>query len=147
MSDILGCNKRPQGTYDALLELKPAGELAATTASTKYLDIGTGLFKGKALIDVASIEAASDGNYVIIIQGSNDTAFNTAKTVELAEMSIGSAGVKRSNARLADTEGRYKLYFDNERDGEYYRYIRIYTCVLGTSNKKINYSAYVVPME
>ena len=146
-SDILGVNKRPQGTFDAQLELKPSGELAVTTAGTKILDVGTGLFKGKLLLDVASIESNSDGNFVIFVQGSTDKAFATNKTVDLAEISIGAGGTKRSIARVTDTAGRYKLYFDNERNGTYYPYLRIYTCVLASTNKKINYSAYVVPME
>jgi hypothetical protein len=149
---VLGDKHRPGGTFDSDLEMKDAGLVATSAAATvdssaKYLDVGTGLFKGCVILDVTALEIAdTDETYDIVIQGSNATAFTAASSVELVALHLGAKQIKRTDTDKDDGTGRFKLYFDNENDGTFYRYIRIYTVVGGTITNGINYSAFVVPM-
>jgi len=151
---ITGAKKRPQGTFDANLEFKDAGLVAASAAATvdsaaKVIDVGEGLFRGCMIIDVTALEIASNTeSYDIIVQGSTVAAFATdTAIVELAALNLSAAEVKRSDCNKDDSTGRFKLYFDNENDGTYYRYLRVYTAVAGDVATGINYTAYAVPME
>lgn len=145
-----GVKTRPTGTFDANLEFKDAGLVAASAAAqvdsaAKYVDVGTGLFKGCMIIDVSALEIASnDEIYDIVIQGSPDTDFTAATLCELAQLNLSASEVKRTDCDKDDSTGRYKLYFDNENDGTYYRYLRLYTVVAGSVATGINYTAYAV---
>lgn len=144
---VLGVKKRPQGTYDVLLDLKEPAAVSASAAGTSKLYIGTGLYKACAILDVESIATTADGLFDIVIQGSTDEAFTAANVVELASLSLGHKSGKRTDSDKTDEPGRYKIYFDNENNGIYYPYVRIYTAVGGTTDTSITYSAYLVPME
>lgn len=151
---VLGDKKRPQGTFDADLEFKDAGLVASSAAAqvdseNKIVDLGTGLFRGKMIIDVSALEIASnDELYDIVVQLSSDSDFGTATNiVEAAQLNLSAAEVKRTDCNQDDSTGIYKLYFDNEFDGTYYRYARLYTVVGGTIATGINYSAYCVPIQ
>jgi len=151
---ITGAKKRPQGTFDANLEFKDAGLVAASAAATvdsaaKVIDVGEGLFRGCMIIDVTALEIASNTEiYDIIVQGSTVAAFATDTAIaELAALNLSAAEVKRSDCNKDDSTGRFKLYFDNENDGTYYRYLRVFTAVAGDVATGINYTAYAVPME
>jgi hypothetical protein len=151
---VLGDKKRPQGTFDSDLEFKDAGLVATSAAaevdsSAQIVDVGTGLFKGCMVLDVTALEIASnDEIYDIVIQGSDDDDFGTdTNIVELAQLSLSAAEVKRTDSNADDTTGRYKLYFDNEFNGDFKRYLRLYTVVDGAVATGINYSAYCVPAE
>jgi len=153
MSD-LGVKKRPQGTFDADLEFKDSGLVAASAAATvddtaQIVDVGTGLFKGCMMLDVSALEIASnDEIYDIVIQGSSDSDFGTdTNIVELAQLNLSAAEVKRTDCNKDDSTGRFKLYFDNENDGTFYRYLRIYTVVAGTVATGINYAAYCTQIQ
>lgn len=151
---MLGVHKRPQGTFDADLEFKDAGLVAASAAATvdsaaAVIDVGTGLFKGCMIIDVTALDI--DGNneiYDIIVQGSTVAAFATAGSiVELAALNLSAKEVKRSDSDKDDAVGRFKIYFDNENNGTEYRYLRVYTVCAGAGiSTGINYSAYAVQM-
>ena len=151
---MLGVHKRPQGTFDADLEFKDAGLVAASAAATvdsaaAVIDVGTGLFRGCMIIDVTALDI--DGNneiYDIIVQGSTVAAFATAGSiVELAALNLSAKEVKRSDSDKDDAVGRYKIYFDNENNGTEYRYLRVYTVCAGAGiSTGINFTAYAVPM-
>jgi len=150
---VLGVKPRPGGVFDANLEFKDAGLVAASAAATvdgsaKVVDVGTGLFKGCMIIDVSALEIAdNDEIYDIVVQGSTVAAFATATAItELAAINLSAAEVKRTDCNKDDSTGRYKVYFDNENGGTYYRYLRVYTVVGGTIATGINYSAYAVAM-
>lgn len=149
---VTGVKTRPSGTFDAELEFKDAGLVSASAAAqvdsaAKYVDVGTGHFKGCMIIDVSALEIASnDEIYDIVIQGSPDTDFTAATLCDLCQLNLSAAEVKRTDCNKDDTTGRYKLYFDNENDGTYYRYLRVYTAVAGTIATGINYTAYAVEM-
>jgi len=97
---------------------------------------------------VTALEIAStDEKYDIVVQGSADAAFTAATVVELAQLSLSASVVKVTDANKADGVGRYKIYFDNENDGTYYPYLRVYTVVAGNIATGINYAAYCVPVE
>jgi hypothetical protein len=151
---VLGDKKRPQGTFDADLQFKDAGLVASSAAaqvdsSNKIVDLGTGLFRGKMIIDVSALEIASnDELYDIVVQLSSDSDFGTDTNIrDAATLNLSAAEVKRTDCNADDSTGRYKLYFDNEYDGTFYRYARVYTYVSGTVASGINYSAYCVPIQ
>ena len=151
---VLGDKKRPQVTFDADLEFKDAGLVASSAAaqvdsSDKIVDLGTGLFRGCMIIDVSALEIASNNEiYDIIVQLSSDSDFGTAgNIVEAAQLNLSASEVKRSDSDADNSTGRYKIYFDNEFDGTYYRYARVYTVVAGTVATGINYSAYAGPIQ
>lgn len=151
---VLGAKKRPQGTFDSELEFKDAGLVAASAAAqvdsvAKVVDVGTGLFKGCMILDVTALEIASDDEiYDIVVQGSSDSDFGTdTNIVELAAMNLSAAEVKRTDCNKDDSTGRFKIYFDNENDGTFCRYLRLYTVVAGAVATGINYSAYCVEMQ
>ena len=141
----LGVKTRPKKTFDALLELKDAGLVAATAAATvdaaaKVLDMGTGVFKSDVLIDVSAIEIASnDEIYTICVQLSSSATFASAY-VTTAKLELGANEVLLSD--IDSTVGRYIMAIDNEFNGTYYRYARIYTVVAGTIATGINFTAY-----
>jgi len=151
---VLGVKKRPHGIFDAEMEFKDAGLVAASAAATvdsaaKYVDVGTGLFKGCMILDVSAIELDSNNEiYDIVVQGSNTTAFTDSGIVELAALNLSPKEVKRTDCDKDDATGRFKLYFDNENNGTFYRYLRVYTVVAGTiaGGGGINFTAFAVPM-
>ena len=151
---VNGYKTRPHGTFDADLEFKDAGLIAASAAAqvdsaAQIIDVGNGLFKGRMIIDVSALEIASnDEIYDIVVQGSSDSDFGTdTNIVELCQLNLSAAEVKRTDCNKDDTTGRYKLYFDNENDGTYYRYARVYTVVAGTVATGINYTAWATPLD
>jgi hypothetical protein len=151
---ITDSKKRPQGTFDSDLEFKDAGLVAASAAAqvdsaAQIVDVGTGFFKGCMILDVSALEIASnDEIYDIVVQGSSDSDFGTdTNIVELAALNLSAAEVKRTDCNKDDSTGRFKLYFDNENNGTYYRYLRVYTVVAGTVATGINYTAYCVPTQ
>lgn len=152
MSD-LGVKTRPGGTFDADLEFKDAGLIDTSAAAqvdsaAKYVDVGTGNFKGCMIVDVSALEIAdNDEAYTIVIQGSPDTSFTAATSVELSALHLGAKETKLTDTDKDDTIGRYKLYFDNENDLTYYRYVRVYTVVAGTITDGINYTAWAVEIK
>ena len=151
---VLGDKKRLQGTFDSSLEFKDAGLVAASAAATvdgdaQVIDAGTGLFKGCMILDVTALEIASnDEIYDIVVQGSSDDDFGTAANIrELAAINLSAEEVKRTDCDEDDSTGRYKIYFDNEHNGTFYRYLRLYTVVDGAIDTGINYSAYCVQIQ
>jgi hypothetical protein len=149
---MIGDKKRPQGIFDSALEFKDAGVVGSSAAAqvdsaAKSVDLGTGLFKGCMILDVSALEVANgDEIYTICVQLSTDDLFtNDATSCTAAKIEIGSAIPLLLGA--VDSVGRYKLYFDNEHDGTFFRYARVYTVVAGTIASGINYTAWCVPIE
>lgn len=139
--------QRRNYTFDANLEMKDAGLVAADAAATvdsaaKILAVGDGTFKGVLVVDVSAIEIASnDELYRIIVQGSTSATF--ADTVEnLAELTLGATEVRPGGA-IDSTTGRYELFFTNQQDGVTYPYVRVYTDVGGAIATGINYKAFI----
>ena len=144
----------PRGTFDSDLEFKGAGLVAASAAATvdgaaKIVEVGTGLFRGCMLFDVSALEIASnDEIYDIVIQGSPDSTFGTATNIaDLAAINLSAAEVKRTDCNKDDAVGRYKLYFDNEQNGTFYQYLRVYTVVAGAIATGINYTAFCLQVQ
>ena len=131
---------------DTLLQLKDAGLVASTAAATvdgaaAVIDTGGGYTEGKIQIDITAIEVAStDEAYYIVLQGSN-TADMSAGCVALVTLSTGCDSVIGADSDT--TTGRYIIGFNNLADGTLYRYLRLYTVVVGTVATGINYVAYM----
>lgn len=144
---VTGVKKRPQGTYDASLLFKDAGLVASSAAATvssaaKIVDIGLGTFRGRMIVDVSAIEIATgDEIYNICVQLSNSSTF-ASNFETAAKLELGAASPLLGD--IASTAGRYKIDFDNEFNGTYYQYARVYTVVAGTIATGINYTAYAV---
>lgn len=137
---------RPNYTFDANLELKDAGLIAADAAAlvdtvAKVVDVGTGLFEGIAVIDITAIEIVdNDERYLVSIQGSSSSTF-ASDIVDLAEIAFGALEVIGGD--VDTTTGRYEVPFSNRKNNVYYRYVRAYTDVNGTIATGINYSAFI----
>jgi hypothetical protein len=147
---VLGVKTRPRGIFDADLEFKDAGLVAASAAATvdgsaKIVDLGTGTFRGEMFLDVSAVEIASnDERYDILIQLSSSATF-ASTYVTAAQLQLGANEVL--NGDQDSTTGRYKVVFDNEYDLTYYRYARVFTVVAGTIATGINYTAYCSKQE
>lgn len=143
---------RPGYTYDANMQLKDAGLVAADAAATvggsaKVLDLGGGLVEGDIIIDVSALEIASgDERYTIIAMLSSSSTFASdiviASAIAIGDGSTIGTAFGSSGVDVDDAVGRYILPFRNERNGIWYRYLRIWTDVAGTIATGINYTAF-----
>ncbi len=138
---------RPTFTFDAELELKDAGLVAADAAATvdsaaRVINLGTGYTRGTVVVDVTAIETdSSNERYDIILQLSSSSTF-ASTIVDRAVLSLGHATALPGDQ--TNSTGRYTLHFDNEfGDGTTYQYARLYTDVTGTVSTGINYSAFI----
>ncbi len=144
----LGAQKRPQGTFDAIMEFKDSGLVAASAAATvggaaQIVECGSGLFKADMIVEASAVEVdTGDERYSIVVQGSNSATFaDTIVPLGGMELGVDVANLKSDD----DTPGRYVIPFQNERNGVFYRYLRVYTVVAGTIAGGINFTAYAVP--
>lgn len=138
---------RPRYTFDADLEFKDAGLVAASAAATvdaaaKVVDCGKGFFKADLVVDVTAIEVASgDESYKIAVELSDDDDFTNGVEYEGASLLLGDSSV--TGGDTDSTTGRYVIPFSNRAvDGTIYRYARVYTTVAGTIATGINYTAF-----
>ncbi len=139
---------RPSYTFDANLQFKDAGLVAASAAAQvasvdKIVNVGNGRFKGRMVIDVTACEVDTGNElYSIEVQGSTSSSFASGNVV-LCERQLGDSSVTGSSAD--DGTGRYELDFMNtDVDGARYPYLRVYTRVAGTIATGINYTAFAV---
>lgn len=142
---VLGVKTRPRYQFDAATELKDAYLVAASAAAqvdaaAQIIDMGEGVWAADVQIDVSAIEIESnDERYDICVQLSTKSDFADTY-VTAAQLQLG------ANETLQGDQdsliGRYKLKFDNEYNGTYYRYLRLYTVVAGTIATGINYTAF-----
>lgn len=136
----------PRYTFDALLEFKDAGLVAADAAATvdsvaKIVDVGEGLFEGDMIVDVSAIEIASnDERYEIQVQLSDSSSFASG-VVGGATLVLGALEIL-IGTDTDSTTGRYILPFRNEVNGVWYRYARLYVNVTGTIATGINFIAW-----
>ena len=138
---------RTSGTFDADLFMKDAGAIAASAAaqvdgSDVIVNVGSGRFEGKLIIDVTALEVDTGNElYSIEVQGSTSATFASGNVV-LGERQLGDSSVTGSSAD--DAVGRYVLDFSNvDVDGNRLPYLRVYTRVAGTVATGINYSAWI----
>lgn len=144
---------RPGYTFDAALQLKDAGLVAADAAATvggsaKILDLGVGLVEGDVIIDVSEIEIATgDERYTIIAQFSNSATFASGivigSCIPMGDGSTIGTAFGGSGVDVDDVVGRYILPIRNERNGTWYRYLRLWTDVAGTLASGIGYTAFL----
>ena len=127
-------------TFDAATVLKAAGLVAASAAGSIILDLGDGLLDADLVIDITALEVASnDEIYTVSLEGSN-VAGMASGSVTLAEKQFGNVPAPAD----ADTAiGRHIVPFRNELNGQLYRYVRLYTTVVGAVATGINYSAFI----
>lgn len=129
-----------QKTYDNATLLKTAGLVASSAAGSIILDLGDGFMDADLVIDVSALETATgDEIYNVSLEGSNVAAMDSG-SVTLAEKQLGNVPAPAD----ADTAtGRHVLPFRNELNGVLYRYVRVYTNVVGTIATGINYTAFL----
>jgi hypothetical protein len=138
---------RPTAAFDADLEFKDAGLIAASAAATvdsvaKVVDVGKGFFSGVLWIDITACEVDSGNeSYKIAIELSDDSGFSAGSEFERCAIVVGDSSIHGGDTDTA--VGRYSLPFDNRmEDGDQYRYVRVYTTIAGTIATGINYSAW-----
>jgi len=145
MSFTSARGNRDHYTFDALLELKDAGLVAADAAAqvdsaAKVIDLGTGLAEFDVVVDVSAIEIASnDERYEIHLELSNSSSFASG-SVDGGVLILGALEVIQGDTD--STTGRYVFRVRNLINGTIYRYARIFTDVSGTIATGINFSAY-----
>jgi hypothetical protein len=133
---------RPSFTFDAELEFKDAGLVAADAAATvdsvaKIVDLGEGLFEGNMVVDVTAIEIASnDEKYEIQVQLSDSSSFASG-IVQGPTLCLGALETL-IGTDTDSTVGRYVLPFRNEWNGTWYRYARVYVNCTGAIATGIN---------
>lgn len=134
-------------TYDAALQLKDAGLVAASAAaqvggSNKIIDVGLAFLSAVVVIQVSAIEIATGNEeYDIVLQGSNSSSF--ASGIEnLAAIQLGATG-SRDGSAIDSLVGSYRLPFFNVQNDVAYRYLRLYTVAAGTIASGINYTAFI----
>lgn len=133
-------NLYSQYTFDADLELKAAGLLAAS-ADGDILDLGAGIVDGFLVVDLSACEVASgDERYTVSLEGSNVAAMSSG-SVCLAKKVFGNLVVPMDAALSAS--GRYVIPFRNEEGGSTFRYVRLSTLIAGTVATGINFSAFI----
>jgi hypothetical protein len=116
------------GFFDSASVVACSGTINATA---EIIDVGAGLIEGVAVIDVTTIEIASDDElYSICIQGSNSSTF-ASTIVDLATLELGAYQVL-NYSDVDSTIGRYNLPVRNELNGTKYRYLRLICDVAGT---------------
>jgi hypothetical protein len=121
---------RPAFTFDALLEMKDAGLIAASAA---------------AQVDAAAkvLVATGDESYKIAWEVSDNSGFSSGVEYEVCALTLGDATVHGGDTD--STTGRYVLPIHNRIEATPYRYGRVYVTVAGTVATGINFTAFVAP--
>lgn len=134
-------------TFDYALRMKDAGLVAASAAAQvssadKILDVGAARVDGRVVVDVTACETdTGNEKYSILVQGSNSASF--ADTIfNLGALVLGDSSTSLESVDAAATRHQ-EVAFCNEVNGTVYRYLRLYTQVVGTIATGINYSAYL----
>jgi hypothetical protein len=136
-------------TFDYLLRMKDAGVIGATAAAQvggadKILDMGPQRFDGRVIVDITECEVGTGNEgYKIWVQGSNSATFADTIFI-LGGLSLGDSSVSLESTDTAATRHQ-EIAFCNEVNGVVYRYIRLYTVVIGTVATGIGYTANLVP--
>lgn len=116
-------------TYDDALALRDSAALTAS-ADGDILDLGPGLVDGFLVLDVASVEIASnDEYYTVNLEGSTVAAMSSTSEC-LAKTHFGKLVAPQDANRT--TAGRYVIPFRNEVNGTLMRYVRLSNVVSGT---------------
>lgn len=135
-------------SFDATLQFKDAGLVAASAAAqvaaaAQVLDVGAAPILGVAVIDVTAIEVdTADETYELYIEGSNSSTFAGAAAQVLGSIKLGHATALASGLQTS-VVGRYEVLFVNVQADTVYRYLRMYTKVVGTIATGINYKAFL----
>lgn len=136
------------GTFDADLQYKDAGLVAASaaaqvSAAAKIVNLGAARSNLTMRLYVSAIEIASnDELYTILVQGSSSATF-ASDIVNLAGLPLGATEVAPGGANDAAI-GWYELPYTNEHNGTIFPYTRLYTLVEGSIATGINYEGYAV---
>lgn len=132
--------------YDVALLLKDAGLVAASGAaqvasSARQLDLGgVGRVDGRVLATFTAIEIdTGNEGYTVQIQFSNTWGFG-AGVVNGPALRVGHSSVTLASA--SDVASKRELPFSNQVDGVNYRYMRLYTIVVGTIVTGVNFTAF-----
>ena len=127
--------------YDTQLILKDAGAVTAsgygTVASVaRTLSLGSGVVKGRLVVDVSAIEVASaDELYGIYLLGQDADGNETS----LAVLELGAAAVVQGD--VCSLVGRYEVPFFTSKRGTIYETLRVRHVISGSISTGINYTA------
>ncbi|MFW9871961.1 MAG: hypothetical protein ACFFG0_02590 [Candidatus Thorarchaeota archaeon] len=142
----MGTNRLTK-TFDADLELKDAGLVAASAAAqvdsaAKIIDLGSGKVRGTIVIDASAVEVdTGDERYDVEVQVSSSATF-ASDIYTVAVLPLGDAATLVGDVDMG--VGRYELPIVNTiANGVAKRYLRLYTTVAGTIATGVNYTAYL----
>jgi hypothetical protein len=133
-------------TFDALLQLKDAGAVAADGAATvggqpRIVYLGPARADARVLVDVTATEAdTGDETYRLRLQYSTSPSF-ASDIVNGPEFVIGDAAATGSSADTG--AGRYEFGFTNEVGGRAMPYVRLFVDVSGTVTTGVNLTAFI----
>jgi len=143
-------------TFDADLELKDAGLIAAeenatqVSSSDAIIDLGAGRCEGTLILNVTACEVASgDEVYKICVMLSNSATHASgvvAGPVFFLGDAAGIAAILDAPTVAPDTDngtGRYEIPISNVINGTAYRYMLLSVEVSGTIATGVNFTAYV----
>lgn len=139
--------------YDTNWLLKDAGLVAASAAATvssvaKQVDLGsaTNLVTGNLIIYLSACEVdTGDELYEVLLEGGTVSGFGSGTITTLARIHFGDAAVLTGGEATDSAVGTYVVPFRNERNGSYFRYLRIYTVVSGTIATGVNFTVRAAP--
>ena len=133
--------KSNQFLLDSELVLKVSAAVAAPAAEALILDLGLGRMDGEVVIDLTAVKiSANDERYNVIAQFSNSATFASG-VQNGAAIDFGATEVREGGA-ADSTIGRYKLPVTNVVNDVHYRYMRLYTYTIGTS-ETMTYAAWL----
>lgn len=149
-------------TLDTLTILKDAGLVASSAAAqvggaAKVVDLGgssantaatpgmdQARMYGEVEIDMSAVEVGTgDELFTLILEGCNTADFSTGspQIEPLAMMAVGAGAVIPGAGATSTPTGRIIMPFTNWKNGLTFRYVRMYTLVVGTIATGINYTA------
>lgn len=130
-----------QFTLDTELVLKASGAVTGPGAETPILDLGLGRVDADVIIDLTAVKiSANDERYNVIAQFSNSATFATGIQNGPA-IDFGATEVREGGAGDS-VVGRYKLPVTNVINDVHYRYMRLYSYTIGTS-ESFTYAAWL----
>lgn len=148
--------KKQSYTFDAELELKDAGLIAADENATQVdgsdaiIDLGDGRMMGTLVLNVTACEVASGDEVYQVCTMFSNSATHASGVVAGPTFYLGdAAGIAAIlNAPTVDPDtdngiGRYELPITNVYNGISYRYMLVSVEVSGTIATGVNFTAYV----
>jgi hypothetical protein len=130
------------GNQQAIVTLPSIADVPTITPQQARID-------AVCVIDLTGLTNTGTAKFILV--GSNDAAFGTGNTVQLAMMEIGAvAGQEQPNGKLTPTPpaiggSRYELLFTNEQANVKYQFAKLYVVIASAANPTFKAFIAVLP--